>query len=224
MNERLSAWRRSPHRTAGFGWMGVARQGLLAFVLVAVAGCGGGGSGGARPNDGGATGGDVSAPPVDVSPDVALPDDASTADASQECQPAPGPPELEVGTHEAGENSPAAFTVLEDGSPLQVVLGFQGAYMVVLGLRVRGDVPCHLRLAASLTAVEDGTVLAKFKYKKPKPFTPGGDGWIYIYNLFVVVEDWEPWVGKNVTVHAEVLTEGGDVLATVDRVVLLQGP
>lgn len=116
----------------------------------------------------------------------ALPGDSAPADTAVADTARPPAPELVLGTNAVGSNDPTAFVALEEHDALEVQLGFQGFWMVVLALKTRDIFTGPLRLEAHLSAggAEQGSlVLGNQK------LAPGGDGYAYFYNFFLVVAD-----------------------------------
>jgi hypothetical protein len=132
-----------------------------------------------------------------------------------------GPPELTVGTNVTGKNTPADFTALADGDPLRVELGFQGAYMVVLAFKAKGLPKGKVDVAASL--VSGATTLGQIKLKGKTP-APGGNGFTYYYNLFVITEGFDPWLGEPATARVVVSEPGGEPIAEASVTGPLTGP
>lgn len=91
-----------------------------------------------------------------------------------------------LGVNVTGKNTPEFFTELADGGELFVELGAQGLWMVVLAFRTQGyfDSKVTIRAWVEVEGVREGELaLAKQK------LLPGGDGWDYYYNFFLVVPD-----------------------------------
>lgn len=128
---------------------------------------------------------------------------------------------LEVGTNVTGKNTPSAFTPLPEGADIQVELGFQGAYMVVLAFRSRGYPTKKLTVRGSVGA--SGKTLGAIALKG-KTTMKAPDGWSYFYNLFVITEGWEELIDGPAT--ATVTLEDGDGAVLVSRSVkgTLRGP
>ncbi|MCB9733650.1 MAG: hypothetical protein H6745_13705 [Deltaproteobacteria bacterium] len=109
------------------------------------------------------------------------PADTAVADTS-----GPPSPELVLGTNDVGSNDPTAFEALEEHDELEVQLGFQGFWMVVLAFKTRDIFTTPLYLEAHLTAggVEQGSLVLG-----GQKLADGGDGYGYYYNFFLVVND-----------------------------------
>lgn len=138
-------------------------------------------------------------------------EDGATASADAGAKADTGPqgtePEtgFELGTNVTGKNTPSAFTPIDDGGDIQVELGFQGAYMVVLAFRSRGYATKKLTVRASIGA--GGKTLGAITLKG-KTSINAPNGWSYYYNLFVITEGWEDLVDGPAT--ATVTLEDGD--------------
>lgn len=158
---------------------------------------------------------DDSTPPEPTPSDTS--DDAVLCPEADDCGPgqdttapedvAPGPedvavpePLFELGTNATGANTPDSFIPLIEGDALNVELGFQGLWMVVLAFRTREIFEGKLTIIARITVGDEqqGELgLAKQK------LIPGGDDVGYYYNLFLVVM--EPSVaGSTATVKVTV--------------------
>ena len=129
---------------------------------------------------------------------------------------------LELGTNVTGMSTPDSFSVLGDGDDLFVELGFQGSYMVVLAVRTRGFVTegkVNLQVALSVGGEEK----AKLKYKK-KSLLPGADDLSYFYNIFLVTEDYEDYVGEEAYIEITVLTLDDEPIVSIDASLVIQAP
>ena len=98
----------------------------------------------------------------------------------------PQEPFFEVGTNITGANTPDSFTPLIDGNELNIELGFQGLWMVVLAFRTRDVLSGKLTIITKITV--DGVVQGELGLAKQQTL-PGGQGIDYYYNLFLVVMD-----------------------------------
>lgn len=114
------------------------------------------------------------------SPDATLEDAPDAADAPPEAEPL-----FAVGTNPFGVSSPAQFEALTDGGPLEVQLGSQGAWMVVLAVRTAGILSGKLDLEARLWV---GGVDAGGVIRTGLQPVPGGDGYVYLYSLPLIVD------------------------------------
>ncbi len=118
------------------------------------------------------------------------------------------PPGFELGSNPQGRNEPASFSPLADGDDLEIVLGPQGLWMVVLAFRTRGlvDAPLYLDADITVDGVRQGVLVLQ-----DQPLFPGPEGWNYYYNFFLVVDD--PTVtGKAATVAFRITDKDGDLL------------
>lgn len=148
-------------RVAGLGWMTVA---------VLLAACGG-----ASQVDGDA--GDV------IASDTVASDTGMSVDTVT-------PGEFVLGTNVVGANDPTSFSALSEGDALEVQIGFQNLWMVVLAFKTRDMFEGELFLSAELTVGEASQGTLSLAGQKP---TAGPGGWFYYYNFFLVVDD--PGVG-----------------------------
>jgi hypothetical protein len=149
--------------------------------------------------------------PSDTSDDVVLCPEADDCGLGQDTTApedvAPGPedvavpePLFELGTNITGANTPDSFSPLIDGDSLNIELGFQGLWMIVLAFRTREIFEGKLTIIARVTVGDEqqGELgLAKQK------LIPGGNDLDYYYNLFLVVM--EPSVtGSTATIKVTV--------------------
>lgn len=119
---------------------------------------------------------------------------------------------VQVGTNPVGAKDPSAFHPLAAGAPVAVEWGFQGFYMVVLAVRADGPGPVPVWLSSSFTL--DGDVVASARMSEDR-LLPGGDGWFYAYDHFVLTPGWESWVDHEVQLTFSVEDEDGVVLGDV---------
>ncbi|MGB0590849.1 MAG: hypothetical protein ACPGU1_14305 [Myxococcota bacterium] len=152
-------------------------------------------------------------------------DDVATCSAGDECGPAQDAltpddaaqpaedivapePFFEAGTNVTGANTPDSFSPLVNGDELNIELGFQGLWMVVLAFRTRDIFQGKVTIVARITVDEEpqGEIgLAKQK------LIPGGNDVDYYYNLFLVVMD--PQVsGSEALIKLTVQDDHGAVL------------
>jgi len=96
--------------------------------------------------------------------------------------------ELVLGTHPAGISEPGEFRPLADGDALNVELGFQGLWMVVLAFKTRDLYGAGEPLFLTGELVVDGQSQGTLSLTDQKT-TDGGDGWAYYFNFFLVVDD-----------------------------------
>ncbi len=125
-----------------------------------------------------------------------------------------------LGVNVTGENKPAFFTPLPEGADLTVEYGPQGLWMVVLAFKTRDVFTGRLHLLAEIRA--DGKQLGLLEMGKQK-LVPGGDGWDYYYNLFLVVEGAD-LDGQAAEITLQVEDEAGAKVALAHPVVLRGGP
>jgi hypothetical protein len=125
--------------------------------------------------------------------DSGVPEDLSgVADAAEDSpvveDTAEAPPEADfvLGFNETGKNQPGAFTELPEGGDLFVELGAQGLWMVVLAFKTYGHFDGKVIIRATLSV--GGESQGELALAKQK-LVPGGDGWDYYYNFFLIVPD-----------------------------------
>ena len=110
-----------------------------------------------------------------------------------------------MGTNVTGANTPDSFSLLVDGDELNIELGFQGLWMIVLAFRTRDLFQGQITIITRIWVDDDmqGELgLAK------QTLHPGGEGLDYYYNLFLVVMD--PTVaGEMGTIKVTVSDEYG---------------
>ncbi|MDP6945026.1 MAG: hypothetical protein QF464_12810 [Myxococcota bacterium] len=103
---------------------------------------------------------------------------------------------LVLGTNPTGLEDPTLFEPLASGDDLEIELGFQGLWMVVLALQTQDVVTGLMTVEASV--VTEGTSIGEFGIAK-QLFETGVDGRDYYLNLFLVVSGPES-VGHPATV------------------------
>lgn len=91
-----------------------------------------------------------------------------------------------LGVNVTGKNTPAFFEVLPEGGDLVVELGAQGLWMVVLAFKTHGYFDGRVLIRAWIDV--NGERQGELALAKQK-LLPGGDGWDYYYNFFLVVPD-----------------------------------
>ena len=101
--------------------------------------------------------------------------------------------ELRIGTHVLGEDTPQAIDWWSEEATINrapIVYGWQGAFMVIMGLQCDGWNDDHARLEI---LIRDGDwVVASFIHPKLELLTqPGGRS---ATNLFVVTHGWEEYL------------------------------
>lgn len=179
-------------RVARLGWM-------MAAVLLAACGGGVASQADAAVDDTG--GGDVIAADTDMSVDAVTPG------------------EFVLGTNVVGANDPTSFSALSEGDALEVQIGFQGLWMVVLAFKTRDMFDGELFLSAELMVGEASQGTLSLAGQKP---TAGPGGWFYYYNFFLVVND--PGVGGQPgQIHFEAHDDQGHEHAVTLGVALTGG-
>ena len=93
-------------------------------------------------------------------------------------------PVFELGTNVTGANTPDSFTPLVDGDALNIELGFQGLWMVVLAFRTRDMFQGKVTIIARIRV--DDELQGEIGLAK-QTLIAGGNGLDYYYNLFLVV-------------------------------------
>ena len=140
----------------------------------------------------------------------ASPADAEVADASPT-------PTLEVGTNEVGEDD---FTVLHDGSSLPVILGGQGAYMLVVAMRaseVEDLADAHVRVELD----HEDALVAKVKVKHAD-LTHEGDGWTYLRDIYLIVDDHETLLGTDAVLRVELVTVDDELIVVGEVAIAIE--
>lgn len=184
-----------------------------------------GGGGGATPAEDGEdrAGGDAAAAATAAHGDAT----AEPADAAQSVDAGPediaeGPaevPEFVLGINVTGTNQPEFFDPLPEGGELNVELGPQGLWMVVLAFKTRHLLEPPVQIITSIHV--DGVQQGKLGLAKQK-LQYGGDGYDYFYNLYLVVDD--PSVaGQAGQVEIEVQDDQGGYVLETREVVLTGG-
>jgi hypothetical protein len=96
-------------------------------------------------------------------------------------------PALILGVNQVLQKHPSAFTPLEDGDHLEIQLGgFNGLWMVVIAFKTRGYFPGRVIVFADVSV--DGKEISSLSLSK-QSLEPGGDGWDYYYDLFLIAND-----------------------------------
>ena len=125
-----------------------------------------------------------------------------------------------VGTNPTGIRDIEGFEPLEDGDELEIEMGFQGAWMVVLALKMVPQLEGMSTLRSSLY-VEDELV-AYFEVKR-QFLVPANDGFEYYLNIFLIVPSAD-YVGKPGRVVLEAFEHlKEDTLVRADSAVSLIG-
>jgi hypothetical protein len=106
-----------------------------------------------------------------------------------------------LGFHPAGAMTPSQFSPLAEGSELEVVLGLQGLWMVVLSFKTCGFFNGPIDILGRVEV--DGQSLGQLGLNE-QTLVPEEDGFDYFYNFFLVVS--LPHLAKGpgtVVFHAE---------------------
>lgn len=152
-------------------------------------------------------GGDVTTPPavVDIPP-TEIPD----GDDSWE---------FTLGVNVTGKNQPQFFSPLPGGGELEIEYGPQGLWMVVLAFKTQGLLDGQLFIDGEIFVGD--TLLGRLTLAKQQ-LAPGGDGYGYYYNYYLVVDD-ETTAGELATIHFFVMDGEGDEVKVVREVLLTGG-
>lgn len=172
----------------------------------------------------------VPSPDLGPGPDPDVPNAVDTGDAAPDgvgdtggdaLPEDTGPDEvLILGINETGYNHPGSFSDLPEDSELHIELGSQGLWMVVLAFKTRGIF--HGKVVVSGEVKVDGENEGALILAKQK-LSPGGDGFHYYYNFFLVILD--PSVGgKEALVTLKVMDDQNhDHMVEILRHVTLTG-
>lgn len=114
-----------------------------------------------------------------VPADSAQENDSGAADTGASTEPF-----FELGNNTTGKSTPDHFFPVADGDKLNVELGPQGLWMVVLAFRTKALMTPPLVLTGRVEM--DGELLGELKLGKQK-LLPGPKGVSYYYNFFLVV-------------------------------------
>ena len=96
-------------------------------------------------------------------------------------------PALILGVNEVLQKHPSAFTPLDEGDHLEIELGgFNGLWMMVIAFKTRGYFPGRVIVFADVSV--DGKEISSLALSK-QSLEPGGDGWDYYYDLFLIAND-----------------------------------
>ncbi len=165
---------------------------------------------------------------TDPDEDTGAPDTVvdSSSDSSTDTERDTAVPDVEpmpsfvIGTNEVGANSPSFFEPLADGDSLEIEFGFQGLWMTVLAFQTRDifDGPVGVDAWITVNDIEQGRLTLI-----DQTLVPGGDGFDYYYNFFLVVSD--PSVaGETGVIHFEAESMAdSDIARTVELTVSLTG-
>ena len=127
-------------------------------------------------------GADEPQPPEAEDTQEALPIDPE----EEEANTPPPEPLFEIGTNITGANTPDSFSLLNDGDSLNIELGFQGLWMVVLSFRTQSIFKGKLTIITQIDVA--GETQGELGLAKQK-LIPSGGSLDYYYNLFLVVMD-----------------------------------
>jgi hypothetical protein len=130
---------------------------------------------------------------------------------------------IEIGTNPQGQIATDDFDPLAADDLAQVVMGPQGAWMIVCALRTDAfaDDVDRVDVKGVLETVE-GDLLGTFYYKR-RPLIHGSDGLEYIMNLYLVVSSVvATWNGKDAALLLKVGIDGKDWVETETSVFLIQ--
>ncbi len=131
-----------------------------------------------------------------------------------------GPSEVFVfGNNVTGKSTPNFFIPIAEGAELNVELGPQGLWMVVLAFKTKGMFKPPLKLGGKVMMA--GKNLGELKLAKQKLLN-GGDGFEYYYNFFLVVAP-EGVAGKKATIEFDIEDATGKTHALKHPVVLTGG-
>lgn len=125
---------------------------------------------------------------------------------------------FEMGYNVVYQNTPESFTVIEDGAAVPLIWGVQGSWMVVLGFRSQNLVEGAFDIRAEITI--DGVESGEIWYELQETF-PGGNGWDYYYNLFLAIDQNDPFeAGTPATIQMSVEDEAGNAVEASHEVVI----
>lgn len=124
-----------------------------------------------------------------------------------------------LGTNTTGKSTPDQFTALPKGAELNVELGPQGLWMVVLAFQTRDLVQPPLVMTGRVEI--DGELLGELKLGKQK-LLPGPAGMSYYYNFFLVVAP-EGVAAKTAIIHFSVEDVAGPKVSMQHPVLLTGG-
>lgn len=158
-----------------------------------------------------ACGPNTSAPADDLTDTAAQVD--TVADADEDAQ-ADVP--FIIGVNATGIEDTSLFRPLEDGGDLEIELGFQGLWMVVLAFKTQGLVEGLVTLFARVRTATD--VLGEFGIAK-QVLIRADDGFDYYLNLFLIVDSVEH-AGKEAWVDLEAEDSDGDKVGGTVQVML----
>ncbi len=201
-------------------WRGLVALGCVALSL-GLASCGAEGEGDASDTSSAVDDAGVS------DGDQAGADSGGSADSASAADTAGPEPAFELGTNVTGKNTPPFYSALAEGGTVNVELGPQGLWMVVLAFKTRAMFTPPLFLSGDIVVTDHDTA-GSLKLKKQKVF-PGGDGFDYYYNFWLVVKKPDGSfpvgvAGKKAVVTFEVTDADNKVHKVVRNVSLTGGP
>ena len=125
---------------------------------------------------------------------------------------------ISLGTHVQWKQQPSDFVTLEDGSELPIVLGHQGAWMVVLALRSEAFLEGPVDLSVGIEAA--GTNLGELQLVE-QDLDRELDGHDYIYDIWLIVAD--PSLSTYQARVSASVTDAGGRTFSIERQVVLSG-
>ena len=125
---------------------------------------------------------------------------------------------VELGTHVQWKRQPSDFIPLEDGSELPIVLGHQGAWMVVLALRSDGLLVSPVDATVGIEAA--GANLGEI-YLVEQELDPELDGQDYLYDIWLIVAD--PSLSTYEAQVSVSVTDAEGFALSIERRVVLSG-
>jgi hypothetical protein len=130
---------------------------------------------------------------------------------------------VQAGTNPVSAKEAGAFHHLVTGDELTIEWGFQGFMMIVLAARANAPGPQPIWMSSALTL--DGEVVASARIRE-KALVPGGDGWYYSFDHFVLTPDPDPWIMKDLVLSVALEDDAGVLLgeSTVEVRVVLPPP
>ena len=111
-------------------------------------------------------------------------DGAALTDAADTAKPAGT---FELGTNVTGKNTRMFYTAVPNGTVLNVELGPQGLWMVVLAFKTQGLLKDPLYLSGSIV-IDGNDAAGQLALKKQKTIL-SDDGFNYYYNFWLVVKN-----------------------------------
>ena len=130
---------------------------------------------------------------------------------------------MELGHNEVGAPMPEGYQAMAAEDPVPVMLGAQGAWMVVAVCQVESTptVPPVSKVDVEIVDVETGAIYADASLRN-RPTVVGVDGLTYIPNLFVVVDDAQPWEGRRVRISIKASLNGAGTAEHTAEVILMR--